>query len=160
MTHTWPNGTLLPFVLPAPSTPYHDGDQKVQAYNFRMCLTNNATNRQNFTEPPGYDSNRWQLLRNYMKEAVDPSKARLSDFIIVSGMPNSKTDINNHGPISTDFIGASWGYPTADYKEQQEIYDAHKQYTWEFFWFLQTDPSVPSQVREEMQSYGLSKDEF
>ena len=124
------------------------------------CLTNNASNRESFTEPPGYNPERWQLLRNYMKEVVDPKKAKLTDFMIVSDMPNAKTDINNHGPISTDMIGGSWNYPEGTYPEQKAIYEAHKQYTWEFFWFLQTDASVPPQVQQAMKSYGLSKDEF
>ena len=39
----------------------------------------------------------------------------MRDFMITSAMPNRKTDMNNSGPFSTDYIGKSWDYPEAGY---------------------------------------------
>ncbi len=38
------------------------GDKRVQAYNFRMCLTDVPENRVPFPKPAGYDPLRYELL--------------------------------------------------------------------------------------------------
>jgi hypothetical protein len=78
----------------------------------------------------------------------------------VSEMPNKKTDVNNNGAISTDFIGGSWGWPTGDAGQRAAIYQAHVDYTQGFFWFLANDAAVPATVQTEMRKYGLAADEF
>jgi len=78
----------------------------------------------------------------------------------VSPLPNGKTDINNHGALSTDYIGASWKYPEGTAEEKLEIWDKHVEYTKAWFWFLANDPAVPQQLQEEMKTWGLAKDEF
>lgn len=111
-----------------------------------MCLSNDPDNMVPFTKPDGYDPARWQLARNFMLQNPGRSSASLTDFMIVSNMPNNKTDINNHGAISTDVIGASWGWPEASFADRKTMFQAHKQYTEEFFYFIGHDESVPEQV--------------
>ena len=75
-------------------------------------------------------------------------------------MPNGKTDINNNGGFSTDFIGGNYAYPDADYATRAQIWQAHEDYIRGFVYFLATSPRVPENMRAEMQTWGPAKDEF
>src|SRR5699024_7683396 len=106
--------------------PTGSGDKKIQAYNFRITLTNNPRNRIPITRPENYDSKKYELLVR-LKE-VEPWKG-LQDVFIWSLMPGDKTDINNKGAFSTDMIGANWEYPEASYEKRDSIWQEHVDYT-------------------------------
>ena len=134
-----------------------DGDRHVQAYNFRLCLTDDSLNRIPFTRPDGYDSTQYELLARLISaEPLRPYDKILNPNF----MPGHKTDINNNGPISTDFIGASDAYPEAGFAEREKIREEHKKYTLGLLWFIGHDPRMPLAVRKEMNRWGLPKDEF
>ncbi|MBI2424752.1 MAG: FAD-dependent oxidoreductase [Candidatus Hydrogenedentes bacterium] len=151
------DGLLIPGVEPALTTPPGSGDKKVQSYNFRMCLTDDPENRLPIEAPAGYDPGAYELLRRYL-EAVPG--LTMNELMIMSPMPNRKLDINNRGPVSTNLIGGSRGYPDANYAEQRRIWDAHRHYVQGFFYFLGNDPSVPAALRNEVLQWGLPKDEY
>src|ERR1051325_2323030 len=75
-------------------------------------------------------------------------------------MPNGKTDINNNGGFSTDFIGMNYDSPDGDDAVRARIWKDHEFYTRGFIHFLTTNPRVPAHLRAEMQQFGLCKDEF
>jgi hypothetical protein len=152
-----PGSGLLPGIQPGPPAPRGSGDNLVQAYNFRLCLTQDTTNMIPFFKPEKYYPEEYELLIRWINTKKD---WRIRDFGIFSPMPNGKTDTNNKGAISTDFIGRNWDYPEADYETRQEIIQFHKHYTQGYFYFLATDPRVPENVRKEAQSWGYAKDEF
>jgi hypothetical protein len=133
------------------------GDKKVQAYNFRITLTNVPENRIAITRPENYDPKKYELLIR-LKEKK-PWKA-LSDVFIWSLMPNGKTDINNKGGFSTDMIGMNWEYPDADYNKRAVIWKAHEDYTKGLLYFVGNDLRIPANIRDEMQKWGYPKDEF
>ncbi|TJZ52446.1 FAD-dependent oxidoreductase [Sphingobacterium olei] len=133
------------------------GDKKVQAYNYRITLTNVPENRIPITEPDNYDPARYELLKR--QKEIQPWKG-LNDVFIWSGMPNGKTDINNRNGFSTDMIGMNWNYPEANYTHRQEIIKAHEDYTKGLLYFVGNDPSIPEFIREEMQKWGYPKDEY
>lgn len=151
------NGNVLPLIQPDDGLKPGDGDRKVQAYNFRMCLSSDPDNQLPFPKPDGYDPARWEILKRYL--AARPGLT-IDDVLIVSPMPNNKTDINNRGPISTDYIGGSWDYPEATYEEQERIWKEHEDYVKGFFYFMANDPSVPKTLQDEFNRWGLAKDEF
>jgi hypothetical protein len=152
---------LLPLIQSAPTGTPGSPDRRVQAYNFRMCLTQNETNRLPIRPPTNYDASEYELLARYIQAKVaQGTTLSLGSFMNISVMPNGKTDINNNGPVSTDFIGQNFNYPEADYATRQQIWQAHKNYMQGFFYFLATDSRVPRAVRSQMSSYGLCKDEF
>lgn len=155
-----PASGLLPGIQAEAGTP-GDGDRSVQAYNFRLCLTQNPTNKISILPPKNYDAAQYEILARYL-EALEaaPKKMRLGDLMHIQPMPNEKTDINNNGGFSTDFIGASYDYPDGTFAERARIWSAHEDYTRGFFYFLATSPRVPERIRAEMQSWGLCKDEF
>jgi len=133
------------------------GDKKVQAYNYRIALTNVPENRIPITRPDHYDPKCYELLKR--QKEIQPWKG-LNDVFIWSLMPNGKTDINNRNGFSTDMIGMNWDYPEADFKNRQEIIKAHEDYTKGLLYFVGNDPSVPEFIREEMQQWGYPKDEY
>lgn len=152
-----PMGRLLPLVQPGPLDPPGSGDRKVQAYNFRLCLTRRGDLRLPWPKPRNYDPARYELLARYLVARPDVKFAELCNPVPV---PNGKTDTNNNGPISTDHIGANWDYPDGDEATRQRIWQDHKDYTQGFFYFLAYDSRVPAKLQEEVRSWGLAKDEF
>jgi hypothetical protein len=133
-----------------------EGDHRLQAFCFRMCMSNVPANSLPFAKPEGYDEAKYELLlRNF--EAGDrrfgiPMKPDL--------MPNGKTDTNNNGAVSTDFIGQNHKYPEASYAEREKIIKDHEVYQKGLMWTLTNHPRVPKAVRDEMAKWGLAKDEF
>ncbi|MEZ5402248.1 MAG: FAD-dependent oxidoreductase [Bryobacteraceae bacterium] len=155
-------GQLLPGIMPGPRGPIGTADKKVQAYNFRMCLTDDPRNRVAIARPKRYDPAVFEILLRYAAgfEKHRGRPAKMNDLFIVSKMPNRKTDINNRGPFSTDFINASWAYPAGDYNTRARLWQDHIDYTAGLFWFLANDPRVPEPLRNEVGEWGLAADEF
>eukprot|EP00037_Helgoeca_nana_P025636 m.283617 g.283617 ORF g.283617 m.283617 type:complete len:560 (-) comp27006_c0_seq1:132-1811(-) len=160
-----PDGKVLPLIYGGPVAAVGAADAKVMAYNYRLCLTN-ATNpglRVALVQPPDYDPAMWEAPRRYMK-AHPPavlSPEVLKIYMIASSGDGIKTDVNGATfPFSTDLIGGSWAYPNGTDSERQRVIDAHVAYTKGLLWFLQTDTSVPPQLRAQMKSWGWCGDEF
>lgn len=130
------------------------GDDKIQAYCFRMCFSNHPDNRVQFKKPEKYNRGEYELLSRIFESGWDEW---FSKFDVI---PNKKTDTNNHGPFSFDYIGMNYNYPEASYERRKEIIEDHKRYQMGLLYFVSTDISVPSSVREGMKSWGLAKDEF
>ncbi len=133
------------------------GDDYVQAYNYRICLTDVPENRIPITRPENYDSTMFELLVRVFE--ADPNPV-LGNYFIWSRMPNHKTDINNRGPFSTDMIGMNHRYPEASWEEREQILKAHKDYTLGLLYFYMTDPRVPAVLQNEVRRWGLPKDEY
>ncbi len=154
-----PSSGLLPEVNGIGHEPPGTGDNKVQAYCFRLCLTQNKENQFPLTEPDGYDPQRYELMARLQK--LEPWE-RLRNGFIISEMPNGKTDINNYGLVgfSSNFVGKNFDYPDADYPERSRIWNEHKKYQQGLLWFLATDVRVPPHIRQEMKSWGYCHDEF
>lgn len=151
------NSGLIYGIRDANIDPNGTGDKKIQAYNFRITLTNIAENRDSITMPDNYDPKRYELLLR-LKEK-NPWK-KFTDIFIWSMMPNGKTDINNYGGFSTDVIGENWNYPEASYEERKKIWKFHEDYTKGLLYFVGHDSRVPEFVREGMLQWGYPKDEY
>ncbi|HWD94343.1 MAG TPA: FAD-dependent oxidoreductase [Verrucomicrobiae bacterium] len=156
-----PASGLLPLMQSNRVAAIGSADRRVQAYNFRLCLTQNATNKLPIVAPANYSPGQYELLARYIRASVaHGSKLSMRSFMGIYSMPDGKTDINNNGPISTDFIGQSDSYAEASPAMRAQIWQAHKNYTQGFFYFLTTDDRVPPALRTQIQSYGLCRDEF
>ena len=156
-----PSSGLLPFIQPGDGGKPGDGDRRVQAYNFRLCFTTNTANRRPIAPPSKYDPARYELLARYFEALVAAGKKpQLKEFWNPIWMPNGKTDINNNGGFSTDFIGANYDYAEADDATRARIWREHEDYMRGFLTFLATSPRVPVNIRAEMQSWGSARDEF
>ncbi len=149
-----PSSGLLPRIHDQdPGTP-GEGDHRIQAYNFRMCLTNHPENRVAFPRPEDYDPLQYELL---LRTLLAGSRHVYGKF---DPIPNAKTDTNNHGPFSTDNIGMNYDYPEACYERRREIIQEHRTYQQGYLYFLANDPRVPEDVREHYTTWGLAADEF
>jgi hypothetical protein len=156
-----PAGGLLPFIQAGDGGVPGEGDRRVQTYNFRLCFTTNAAMRRHIAPPPKYDPAQYELLARYLEALVAAGKKpKLAEFWNPIWMPNGKTDINNNGGFSTDFIGMNYEYPEGDYAKRAGIWQAHEDYTRGFIHFLATSPRVPENMRAEIQQFGLCSDEF
>jgi hypothetical protein len=149
-----PKSGLLPEVSPNPPGEKGDGDNKIQAYCFRMCLSNHPSNRVPFPKPAGYNPNRYELLARVFATGWRET------FDKFDPIPNRKTDTNNHGPFSTDYIGKNYDYPEATYQRRKQIIKDHELYQKGLMYFLSNDPRVPDDVQAKMKQWGLAKDEF
>lgn len=148
-----PSSGLLPGISAHVLPPNGTGDDSIQAYNFRLCLSQ-AEDRIRFDRPRSYEPARYELLLRYFEAGY-----RGPLFTTVD-MGNGKSDTNNHGAFSTDFIGASGGYATGSYAERASIVAEHRDYQEGFFWCLTHEPRVPEPVRRYVGSWGLAADEF
>lgn len=159
---------LDPFVIPGDSTSGvidglqlkligkdGDGDKRVQAYNYRLCLTNKSENKVPFDKPDAYDEKEFELLFRWL-EAGNTRGLPVG----LNGIPNAKTDSNKAGWVSTDYIGHSDEYPDANYAEREQIIKDHIRYTKGFLWTLANHPRVPKAVRLRASVWGYAKDEF
>lgn len=149
-----PQSGVLPRISTTPPGEYGQGDQRVQAYCYRMCLTNHAPNRVPFPKPEGYDPLQYELLLRVLQAGLRET------FNKFDPIPNFKTDTNNHGPVSTDNIGMNHDYPEASYARRREILLEHTRYQQGWCYFLANDPRVPREVQEPFQHWGLAADEF
>ncbi len=149
-----PESGLLPGIDPGPWPEDGEGDHRVQAYCYRMCMSDVPENRIPFPKPTDYDE-RWYelLLRNF--EAGDLRLPLKPDR-----MPNGKTDTNNNCAVSTDFIGQNYAYPEAGYDEREKILATHETYQKGLMWTLANHPRVPEEIREKTSRWGLPRDEF
>lgn len=160
-----PKSGLLPFIVSEKPNIDGSGDDKIQAYCFRMTLTDHIDNKIPFSKPLGYNEIDYELLfRNY--EARSGSVNKMYNYgdplvpWINSDMPNRKTDTNNQKGFSTDFIGQNYAYPDATYQERDIIIQRHKNYQQGLMWTLAYHPRIPEEVRAVVSKWGLCKDEF
>ena len=149
-----PKSGIIARVSPEKPAPKGEADHRVQAYCFRMCLTNVPENRVPFTAPEGYDPKQYEVLARAYAAGW---KETFGKFDLI---PNGKTDTNNHGGFSFDNIGYNYDYPEASYARRKEIIKEHETYQKGLLYFICTDPRVPADVREKMNTWGLPKDEF
>lgn len=149
-----PSSGVLPRISKEDPGEFGASDNLVQAYCFRMCLTDLPENRLAISRPSDYDSTQYELLGRVF------ASGWREVFGKYDPIPNHKTDVNNHGPFSTDNIGMNYDYPEASYERRGEIIEEHTSYQKGLLWFLTSDPAVPDDIREKMSHWGYAKDEF
>ncbi|MBE8721697.1 FAD-dependent oxidoreductase [Sphingobacterium pedocola] len=163
----WFKSDISPYIIAGDSTSgllygvsaedpgvYGEGDDRLQAYCFRMCLSNHPDNRVPFPKPGNYNPENYELLARVFASGWRET------FRKFDPIPNRKTDTNNHGPFSTDFIGMNYDYPEASYERRKELIKEHEDYQKGLLYFMANDEKVPADVRREMAQWGLAKDEF
>ena len=149
-----PASGLVPRISPDPPGTRGEGDRRIQAYCYRMCLTDHPPNRIPFPKPDGYDASQYELLLRVLKAGWRET------FEKFDPIPNQKTDTNNHGPFSTDNIGMNYDYPEGSFERRKEIAAEHRLYQQGLMYFLANDSQVPDDVRKAVAEWGLAADEF
>ena len=130
------------------------GDQRTQAYNFRLCLCKNSDNQLPITAPAGYQRSRYEIYIRYLRAGYVPVFNKFDPLV------NDKVDMNNHGAFSTDYIGQNHDFPTCSYERREELFQAHVSYIKGLLWFWKQDQSVPAEFQKPFQQWGWARDEF
>ncbi len=150
------NSGLLPLISQIPGLANGQGDKKIQAYNYRVCLTADPKLRIPIEKPAGYrEIDHELLLRNF-----DAGDDRLPALIEPLAGGRKKVDWNNMHAVGSDLPGANWDYPEASYERRHEIELEHQNYIRGFLWTMANNPRVPEAIRKKTAAYGLCKDEF
>jgi len=169
-----PRSGTLPGVRQEDAAPQGSGDTLIQAYNFRMCMTDDPELRIPWEKPEGYDDLEYEIARRWFRHSNggynallrpgdDGSRVAPLKFDILSPRTPGgfvKTDTNNHGPVSSDYIGRNWAWPSADYATREQMFQAHVTYQKGLYWFMANDVSVPENLRRAHKRFGLAADEF
>lgn len=149
-------------------------DHRVQAYNFRICMTDDPALIIPWEKPEKFDPTQYILAARWFQGEKDQYNEQLRDWKgNVSDVPSkfdifpnktpggfNKTDTNNHGPVSSDFIGMSWAWADSCYEAREKLFQQHVTYQKGLYWFLANSPEIPERYRKAYSRWGLSKDEF
>jgi hypothetical protein len=151
-------GACLPYVVPFDDlVPVGEGDGHVQAYCYRVCLSDRP-DRIPVPPPSGYDPERYELARRYAEALGD--RVSFRSFGGPGRLPNGKADLNSDGPVSTNLPGAGQGWVDADPAGRARIAAEHRSWAQGLLHFLATDRRLPTRLREEAAAWGLPPDEF
>ncbi len=151
-----PDSGLLPRVFKVEGLTNGQGDRKIQAFNYRVCLTSDPALRIPIGKPEGYrEIDHELLLRNF-----DAGDMRMPALIEPLAGTGSKVDWNNMHAVGSDHPSANWDYPEASYEKRREIEKLHEIYIRGFLWTMSNSPRVPTELRKKASTYGLPKDEF
>jgi hypothetical protein len=126
-------------------------DNAVQAYNFRVILTNDASNRIPISKPARYERDLYQRLFVTGKGQAGP----VYDLPDLYPLPNRKADWN-----APELIEGNFQYPEGSWELRQKIIARHRDLALGYLWFLQHDSLVSPEIRAVALKYGLPKDEF
>lgn len=136
-----------------------DPDGRLQSFNLRLCLTNDPSNRVAITPPPNYKESDYELLLRVYEGGTECGFS-------TQEMPNAKTDSNNHGSFSLDYVGGNysvaegWNYSEASYEHRARILQDHQDYTRGLLWTIMNNPRIPAEDRAKWSTWGLCADEF
>ncbi|WP_197526844.1 FAD-dependent oxidoreductase [Pirellulimonas nuda] len=148
-----PASGLLPYIEPRVWAKDGEADpRRVQAYCYRLTLTDDPANRVAIERPAAYDPALYEVLARMLQ--ISP-ETQLQEIITLTPMPNRKTDTNK-----LNLIGANYEYPEGDYATRQRIGQRHRDFALGMLWFLAHDQRVPPHIRAEMKPWGLPRDEF
>ncbi|MFI7675748.1 FAD-dependent oxidoreductase [Actinophytocola sp. NPDC049390] len=141
------SGELLPLIDPGVEAPVGEGDGRVMAYGYRVCLST-ADDRIPFTRRDGYREEEWELARRWL------ALGSPGDVVgLVRNLPNGKCDGNSIGPLSLNLLdGTHQDYPTATPARRAEIVRRFQEYTQDFLYFMAT--------RGALDGWGWAADEF
>jgi FAD dependent oxidoreductase len=150
-------GRFLPGVETGPYVAVGAADKRLQAYCFRLIATQREDLKVPWSRPDRYAPGKYELLLRYIKAHPAICFSRL---VHLGSIPNGKFDLNASGPFSTDYIDGNYGYADADYDTRERMIRDHYDYQKGYFWFLAHDSRIPGHLREEVNSWGLCKDEW
>jgi hypothetical protein len=158
------NGMLLPGISDwAKDLKEGDAHRAPMNYNFRLTVAKDPKLQVPIPPPKHYDATRYSLLGDWLRSQTEQNKpVKLYDIIDLYSRRNGKFELNNKQSaiFSLGHFGAQFDWPDATYEQRGLIYEDHLDYTLGLLYFLGNDDSVPANVKAEMKSLGLHKDEF
>lgn len=153
-----------------------EGDKRIPAYTFRLCLTTNPANAYVLSAPPpdyrrerylGYlddwREGRMGMPANYKdgRGMFKPLMGTAVRALSVAELPNAKTDVNMFPKaLGFPFAEESQRYPEANWEEREKITAHLRNVTLGLLYFLQNDAAIPEEHRRLARGFNLAKDEF
>ncbi len=179
-----PKSGLLPEISQEKAGPEGEGDNKVQAYNFRMYLSDKE-GKIPFPKPEGYDPARYGLLARFLNidNAIEWTLHYTVKPMTDGPVQMRNGDSNNAGSFSSDFIGGCHQWPDGTYTPgsftevpaprrglamplpelyelREGIFQDHVRYQQGLMYFLANDTQVPDALRQRVNRFGLDPKEF
>lgn len=148
------------------------GDNAVQAYNYRVALTDREDNRVPIQKPATYNRADYASLVDDVREnrQTGPVGTRRGEFewdgigrvVNIVRLPNGKTDANNQHAafLSTDLPEENWPWPTSSWEWRDHMAQRLRDYTLGLLWFVQHDAALPAGFRARCSKWGLARDEY
>jgi len=153
-----------------------EGDYRIPAYTFRLCLTTDPANAYVLSAPPpdykrerylGYlddwREGRMGMPANYKdgRGMFKPLMGTAVRALSVAELPNAKTDVNMFPKaLGFPFSEENQRYPEANWEERERITAHLRNVTLGLLYFLQNDAAIPEEHRRLARGFNLSKDEF
>jgi hypothetical protein len=155
-----PPGVDPGFPLSAPG-PLGSGDNRIQASNYRVCLSTLSSNQVPFEAPEGYDPSTYDIFAEYIAQRVNQGQTPSKFWVLhVDRLVDGKWDLNHTTPLTFGMPGHNYGWPDGTYAEREEIEAEQRAYQQGFLYFLANDQRVPQEIRMDMRNHGLCADEF
>jgi hypothetical protein len=130
-----------------------EGDDNIQAFCFRLCLTRNPANRRPFTKPANFDRTKYEIYFRYVQAG-----GKL--WTPAPRLPNGKTDLGSWHDLSGNLYGMNKEWPNGSYATRERIYREHREYIEGLLWLLAHDPAIPEATRTAWRDWGYAADEF
>lgn len=164
-----PTSGTLPYIEPQPeSMPAEgEGDGRVMAYTYRLCVTDDPSNRIAFTAPPGYDPLRYEasarVVQAWVQQGADPAVTMFNPAPTVRSKDRSyyKYDLNGGSTFSIDMTGPTLNqaYVEGNAAERERIRAEYRDYISGLLYFWQTDPRLLG-LNQKVARFGYCADEF
>ncbi len=154
-----PTSGLLPGIEKSITENIGDADDRVQAYNFRLCMTNDPQNMVPVVKPTHYNPQDYELLARLI--ANNPDYVFGQRIMKFASLPNNKVDVNTADEFSTDLISPftkTWA--DASYAQREQFTSHYTNFIQGFLWFVTNDERVPQSIRDQASQWGLAADEF
>lgn len=151
-----PTSGLIPTIQDEPLGIPGSADNRLQAFCFRVCLTNDTANQRPFEKPANYNRDVYEIYVRYLKAGGKLYTPR-------TNIPNNKTDLNGGADLSHNLFGMNYEYPAGDYDKRSAIIQYHRDFTEGLFYFLANDEEIGTiapELQHEWGKWGLARDEF
>jgi hypothetical protein len=154
-----PSSGVIYGVSPDPVASAGSADGKVQAFVYRLCLKNGATDQVPFPAPSNYDASKYELAARLFA-VTNPTS--INDIFTLQQIKGSnKYDANNSGGFSINYVSPECSeYITASWERRRQIRENARQHILGFWYFLNNDPRVPGALKTSISAWGLSAEEF
>ena len=148
--------------LPEPG----EGDSRVTAYTYRLCVTDDPTNRIPFSRPDNYTASDFEVHAR-LAAAVPPEMNIVRSMFNPSPMVRSrdprysKYDLNSTLNLSTDLTGdnLNQAYVESPQARRLEIQRTYRRFIQGLLWAFQTEPRF-GPLNEHVSRFGYCADEF
>ncbi len=130
-----------------------EGDENIQAFCFRLCLTNDPSRRAPLRKPKNFVRSHYEIYFRYVKAG-----GKL--WTPAARLPGDKTDLGSWHDLSGNLYGMNREWPRGNYATRQRIYEEHRDFVEGLLWVLQNDEAIPEETRAAWRDWGLAADEF